>query len=128
MTQEAFGNELSLDQLDAINKANPDQIRLLAEQGVPDAQYVLACNLDSAGDSESADEWRLTAAKNGSVYAQYDMGIILLEQWSSQEFPDPQLRVDAMDWFLDAARGGDPMAVEQLRIALTPESFHKLGL
>jgi TPR repeat protein len=107
---------------------DPKTLLSLAEKGNPTAQYILSNNLAESGDTEAADKWRLTAANNGSMYAQYDMGIILLEEWSSNEDADPKLRDDAMHWFVAAAKQGDEMAIDELKAALTPEGFRKLGL
>lgn len=128
MTNEDTFVDNSLDALVELQALDPKTLLSLAEKGNPNAQYILSNNLAESGDTEAADTWRLTAANNGSMYAQYDMGAELLEQWSTQENPDPQLRTDAMDWFPAAARAGDQMALDQLRIALTPEGFRKLGL
>lgn len=90
--------------------------------------YEMSLELERAGKLDESKEAMQRSAELGFSEAQYDMGIRLIEEWSQGEDSDEALRTGAMDWFVKAARQGHDDATQELRDALTPESFRNLGL
>jgi uncharacterized protein len=90
--------------------------------------YEKSLAAEAEGNHEEARRLLEVSAKAGWVEAQYDLGITLLEQWSTLENADDSLRDQAMNWFVLAARSGDPLAIQELKDNLTEEGFKALAL
>jgi len=90
--------------------------------------YEKSLAAEAAGDLEEARRLLEVSAKGGWHEAQYDLGITLLEEWSTVENADDSLRDQAMNWFVLAARSGDPLAIQELKENLTEEGFKALDL
>jgi TPR repeat protein len=90
--------------------------------------YEKSLAAEAAGNHEEARRLLEVSASAGWVEAQYDLGIALLEQWSTEENADDALRDQAMNWFVLAARSGDQLAIQELKDNLTEEAFKALNL
>jgi TPR repeat protein len=73
------------------------------------AQVLLGVMLAESGDYAAARQQLLNAARWGSPYADFNLGVMLANGWGSERD-----EADAAAAFLKAANGGDPLAMQVL--------------
>jgi hypothetical protein len=102
---------------DANNKssdASLEQIRKLAEEGKPEAQYKLGRmyeeGLGLPQDPKEAAKWYRKAAEKGNAQAQYQMGTLC-----AQGKGVPKDRLEAAKWFGKAAQQGYEPVKQQIQ-------------
>ncbi|OSM02128.1 putative Sel1 domain-containing protein [Magnetofaba australis IT-1] len=90
-------------------------VRLMAEQGDPDAQHTMGALLlqgeEIAQDFDAAAQWHRLAAEQGHPDAQHDLGVMAWEGLGCA--PDAEA---ARQWFTLAAQQGNPDARNNLGV------------